>query len=349
MASPITTSNQTDSGKAKPGLKEIYSPIQADLDKNQGLFEQVLNTDNQFVLDMVRYLAQSKGKKVRTALTMMTYRACRQDAFSEQDKSYGQALVTAEAVELIHTATLIHDDVIDDSPVRRGKKTLNYRWGNEITVLMGDFVFARVFGLLARHVEPEVIQVLSLATDRLCEGEIQEVRNRFLVNLTDAEYTDTIEKKTAALMAVACESAAMLAGVDDSMRQAAKNYGMKIGTAFQVADDLLDLEASEEKLGKPQGHDIKEGKLTLPLIVALRNASAADRRRMQDLILKEDLAETEMSQLVQFIKSEGGLEYTRKRAVELVASAKKDLQALPQGSCRQSLEDLADYIIQRDF
>ena len=344
-----TSTPASQNSKPALGLEAIYAPISTDLDRNQGLFEKVLNTDNQFVLDMVRYLAQSKGKQVRSALTMLTYRACMGERFEEGSRAHEQALVTAEAVELIHTATLIHDDVIDDSPVRRGKKTLNYRWGNEITVLMGDFVFARVFGLLARRVKPEVIQVLSLATDRLCEGEIQEVRNRWLVNMTEAEYTDTIEKKTAALMAVACEAAAMLAGVDEATRVAARDYGMKIGTAFQVADDLLDLEASEEKLGKPQGHDIKEGKLTLPLIVALRQAGADKRPKIQDLVLKEDLAETEMSQVVQFIKDEGGLEYTRERADRLVNEAKKDLQSIPDGACRQSLAALADYIIRRDY
>jgi octaprenyl-diphosphate synthase len=150
-------------------------------------------------------------------------------------------------------------------------------------------------------------------------------------------------------MAVACEAAAMLAGVDAATRRAARDYGMKIGTAFQVADDLLDLEASEEKLGKPQGHDIKEGKLTLPLIVALRQAGVKQRARIQELILKEELAETEMAEVVQFIKDGGGLEYTRRRAQKLVEEARLSLQALPAGLCRDAMGGLADYIIRRDY
>src|SRR6185369_3518222 len=139
-------------------------------------------------------------------------RACPSSSTSPGSQAYQKSLVVAEAIELIHNATLVHDDIIDNSPLRRGNKTLNYQWGNEVTVLMGGFIFARVCGLLARSVESPVIQTISVATDRLCEGEIQEVRSRFLVTLTEREYLEIIEKKTAALMAVACESAALVAG-----------------------------------------------------------------------------------------------------------------------------------------
>ncbi len=330
-------------------LSELYAPIQADLNRTDHLFEEVLATDNQFVLDMVKYLAESQGKKVRTALTLLAFRACASDEKVASTVTYNQSLVTAEAVELIHNATLVHDDVIDTSDTRRGKKTLNYRWGNEITVLMGDFIFARVFGLLARHVDPKVIQIISVATDRLCEGEIQEVRARFLVTQNEAEYFDIIAKKTAALMAVACEAGALLAGRDDATQTALRDYGMKVGIAFQLADDLLDLTAPEAKLGKPNGHDIKEGKFTLPLLHSLKVCSREDRNGVQEILLKGDLAPHDVSYVMDFIKTHGGLEYTEAKAASLVQEAKDCLVSLSDSPSKTSLLGLADYIIQRDY
>lgn len=330
-------------------LTQIYAPVQQDLDRTDGLFEEVLSTDNEFVLDMVRYLGETQGKKVRAALCLLSYRACLADAVQLESESYRQSLVTAEAVELIHNATLVHDDVIDDSDTRRGRKTLNYRWGNEITVLMGDFIFARVFGLLARHVSPKVIQIISVATDRLCEGEIQEVRARFLVTQNQAEYYDIISKKTAALMAVACEAGGLLAGADETVQTALREYGANVGVAFQVADDLLDLTAPEAKLGKPNGHDIKEGKFTLPLLHALKICSREQRSEVQEVLLKHELAPHDIDFVMDFIRRHGGIVHAQKRAEELVAEAKARLSVLPDSTAKTSLLGLADYIIERDF
>src|SRR5665213_218670 len=282
-------------------LAHIYAPVQQDLDRTDSLFEEVLATDNEFVLDMVRYLGETQGKKVRAAMCLLAYRACLADAVQVDSESYRQSLVTAEAVELIHNATLVHDDVIDDSDTRRGRKTLNYRWGNEITVLMGDFIFARVFGLLARHVSAKVIQIISVATGHLCDGEIQEVRARFLVTQNQAEYYDIISKKTAALMAVACEAGALLAGADEAVQTALRDYGADVGVAFQVADDLLDLTAPEAKLGKPNGHDIKEGKFTLPLLHSLKICSREQRNEVQEVLLKNELAPHDVDFVMDFI------------------------------------------------
>ncbi len=336
-------------GDPRPDLAQIYGPVQQDLDRTDRLFEEALATDNQFVLDMVRYLGETQGKKVRAALCLLSYRACLAGAAGMDSESYRQSLVTAEAVELIHNATLVHDDVIDDSDTRRGRKTLNYRWGNEVTVLMGDFIFARVFGLLARHVSPEVIQVISVATDRLCEGEIQEVRARFMVTQNEAEYYDIIGKKTAALMAVACEAGAMLAGAEDGVRSALRRYGEGVGVAFQVADDLLDLTAPEARLGKPNGHDIKEGKFTLPLLHALKACGQGERAEVQEVLLKPELAPHDVEFVMGFIRRHGGIAHARNRAAELVREAKAEISALPESSAKAGLLGLADYIIAREF
>jgi octaprenyl-diphosphate synthase len=214
---------------------------------------------------------------------------------------------------------------------------------------MGDFIFARVFGLLARHVEPRVIQAISVATDRLCEGEIQEVRSRFLVTQNESEYFDTIEKKTAALMAVACESAGLIGGAKEEVVAALKSYGLKVGIAFQMVDDLLDLTASPEKLGKPNGHDIREGKLTLPVLHALSVCGKLERAKMQEILLKNEISDGDLSLLFSFIREQRGLEYTREKCESLIAEAKAELGVLGESQAKASLLALADYIIKRDF
>jgi geranylgeranyl pyrophosphate synthase len=339
------------SAKSAPliNIEAIYAPVSPDLQRTEKLFEQVLSTDNSFVFDMVKYLGQTQGKRIRSAMTMLSYRACLGSKVDEGSENYRQALMTAESVELIHNATLVHDDVIDDSPIRRGQKTLNYQWGNEITVLMGDFIFARVFGLLARHVEPKVIQTISVATDRLCEGEIQEVRNRFLVTQNEADYFDTIEKKTAALMAVACESAGMIAKATEEQQQALRRFGLKIGIVFQLVDDLLDLTAAPEKLGKPNGHDMREGKLTLPVLRALAVCGKLERSRIQEILLKNEISDQDLSLVFAFIREHGGLDYTRQRCEGLVEEAKAELAGFADSPAKDSLLALADYMIQREY
>lgn len=326
-------------------LAEIYLPIAEDLKKTEQLFSEVLASDNDFVLEMVRHFGQNFGKQVRAALVLLTYKACP----TAQAATYQKSLVVAEAIELIHNATLVHDDIIDNSPLRRGNKTLNYQWGNEVTVLMGDFIFARVFGLLARSVESGVIQTISVATDRLCEGEIQEVHSRFLVTLTEREYLEIIEKKTAALMAVACEAAAMVAGAHASQIAAVRRFGLKLGMAFQVVDDLLDLTAPPEKLGKPQGNDIREGKVTLPLIQALASAEPTRKAKMQELLLQDSLSDKDLADVVNFIREGKGVEYAGQKAASLIQEAKLELEALPESVAKTSLKHLADYVVAREY
>jgi geranylgeranyl pyrophosphate synthase len=330
-------------------LAEIYGPISDDLKKTEALFSEVLASDNDFVLEMVRHFGQSFGKQIRSALVLLTYRACKAGVVAPGSNGYQKSLVVAEAIELIHNATLVHDDIIDNSPMRRGAKTLNYQWGNEVTVLMGDFIFARVFGLLARSVESPVIQTISAATDRLCEGEIQEVHTRFLVNQSEAEYFEIIEKKTAALMAVACEAAALVAGAPATTLTAVRKFGLKIGMAFQVVDDLLDLQAPAEKLGKPQGHDIREGKITLPLIYALRQSEPARKAPIQDVLLKDSLSDADLASVVQFIREGKGVGYAAEKASSLVQEAKQELEILPESTAKKSLQQLADYIVAREY
>jgi geranylgeranyl pyrophosphate synthase len=314
---------------------------------NEEQIRLALLSQNQTVAEMASQITHSLGKRVRSALLMLCYQACR--AGKEVDEaSKARLMVLAESVELIHNATLVHDDIIDNSPLRRGIKTLNYAWGNELSVLMGDFLFARAFSRLAARVDPAVLQRIAQATDEICEGEIQEVRTRYLVTLSEGQYYDTIYKKTASLIAASCEAGGMVAGAGEETLRALSAYGAKVGLAFQIADDLLDLEADEAVLGKPQGHDLMEGKMTLPAILALARATSRERSSIQELLLEEPLRPAQLQRVVDFIREQKGLELARAQAMRLAAEARGTLAALPDSPALRSLEQLASYMVTRE-
>jgi geranylgeranyl pyrophosphate synthase len=333
-------------GQEARKLEDIYAPIAKDLALNEEQIRKALGSGNDTVAEMVAHLTQNMGKRVRSALVLLCNQACR--AGKPQDaRSREQAMMLAEAMELIHYATLIHDDIIDNSPLRRGVKTLNYAWGNELSVLMGDLLFARVFARLAAHVDSPIIVRVAQATDELCDGEIQEVRTRYLVTLSESQYYDTIYKKTASLIAASCEVGGMAAGAGEDTLRALGAYGAKVGLAFQIADDLLDLEADEATLGKPQGHDLLEGKMTLPVILALARATSTERAVIQELLLEDPLQPAQLQRAVEFIRAQGGIALARAQALRLVDEARGALAALPESPARRSLEDLAGYFVAR--
>ncbi len=327
-------------------LEEIYAPVAAEMDRNEEGIHRVLASANGTVSEMAAHITRSLGKRVRSALVLLSYRACRAGK-GEDASGLEQARLLAEAVELIHNATLIHDDIIDKSPLRRGVKTLHYAWGNELSVLMGDFLFARAFSRLTARVDPLTIRRVAQATDELCEGEIQEVRTRYLVTLTEAQYFDTIYKKTASLIAASCEAGGMAAGAGEDTLRALSAYGAKVGLAFQIADDLLDLEAEEQALGKPQGHDLLEGKMTLPAILALARATSRERASIQELLLEDPLQPAQLQRVVDFIRGQNGLELARAQALRLADEARGALSALPDSPALRGLEQLAGYVVAR--
>jgi geranylgeranyl pyrophosphate synthase len=327
-------------------LDAIYAPVQNSMDEVEQRLEVSLSSDTPAVAEMVAHIQKGMGKRVRSALVLLCARACQQER-PQEDASWEKALTLAEAVEMIHHATLIHDDIVDNSPLRRGHKTLNFSYGNELSVLMGDFLFARVFHRLALKVDGPIIQRIAEATHQLCEGEIQEVRSRYLVTLSEAQYDQIIERKTASLMAVSCEVAGMAMKADASVLRALAAYGKKVGMAFQIADDILDLEGSEASLGKPKGHDLLEGKITLPAIYALARASRSERASIQEILLEDPIQPAQLERVVQFIKAQGGLDLARARATRLVAEARGALAALPLSVSRKALEDLAGFFIER--
>lgn len=289
-------------------MEEFTEPVRADLDEFKRKLNQSLKGDSPLVSSIARHLLKSRGKRMRPAFLFLTSRAA--DNFAEQ------SVDASLAIELIHTATLLHDDVVDESELRRGQETVNAQWTNLISVLMGDYLFAKAFRIMVSTGSVDLMRVISHATERVSVGELRQIEEIGNYDLSEEEYLGIIADKTASLFSVSCEAGPILLKRGKSDRESFANFGEKVGTAFQIADDLLDFVGQAEITGKISGNDVLTGKITLPLIQALNRVSKASR----DEIIKkiQDPNGQETFDLVhQFVLNEGGIEYAARRADEL--------------------------------
>jgi octaprenyl-diphosphate synthase len=253
----------------------------------------------------------------------------------------------ASVVEFIHTATLLHDDVVDGAVLRRGQDSANTVWGNEASVLVGDFLFAKSFSIMVRGGSLPILQALSDATTMMAEGEVLQLVSTCDLDLAEERYIEVVQNKTAVLLAAACRCGAILGGVPAEQEEALADFGMDLGIAFQFMDDALDYVADEAEFGKARGHDLLEGKVTLPLIHALRCCSEDQRRRVEEIVAGDDLPEADLAEVIALIDAFDGIGYTRQRARELVERAKASLAVFAPGTARDALCELADYVVQR--
>ena len=240
--------------------------------------EKLLTTRIPFIRDVVHHLTKSGGKRIRPILVILSSRLC--GCRSDEHLPY------AAIVEFIHTATLLHDDVVDNAETRRGAATANILWGNEPSVLVGDFLFTKSFDLMVAHHNEEILKVMSKATTDLAEGEIMELLKTSDAQTLEEEYYEVIASKTAVLLSAACEIGALLGGVEHEKRIALRDFGFHMGMAFQLTDDLLDYTSTDRTLGKDAGRDLKEGKVTLPLIHALKTATQTERESIEENLSK---------------------------------------------------------------
>ncbi|HJT22966.1 MAG TPA: polyprenyl synthetase family protein, partial [bacterium] len=260
-------------------LAELTAPIQNDLNRVEQTIAEALRSDNLFIQQMVDYLADSSGKRIRPALAILSAKYC--------GEVTAETIALGAALEMIHVATLIHDDIIDNSETRRKQKTLNFKWGNEVSVLMGDYMFASSFYLMAKKLPKDVLGALADTTNIICRGEISETFHRFNAGLTEKQYLQVIEEKTASLFAASCRTGAMLAEGDEAVVESLYHFGWGIGMAFQVIDDTLDFVGKESRVGKPVMSDFREGKLTLPVIHCLNSATKAEKEKLVEIILSK--------------------------------------------------------------
>jgi len=318
-------------------IEIILSPIAPKIKRYSDLLEKTLTTDSDFIYQITDHLFSRTGKRLRPGLIFLSGGHADNDSL----------IYAAVAIELIHVATLLHDDVIDQSDKRRGIETVNYRWNNLVSVLMGDYLFARSFKLLVDSGSPKLLDRFSKATQRVSIGELNQVYATGNFDLAEKAYLDIIADKTASLFACACEAGAICDGGDEKKERALRDFGEYLGIAFQITDDLLDLIGEPTKTGKQLGSDIREGWVTLPLIYALRNGGNTYKDQLVKLY-KKGLTQGEFEEVVKFVRDSGGIDYADQEARKFSQRAKEVVAGLSGLDYKDNLLQLADYAVARD-
>jgi octaprenyl-diphosphate synthase len=318
-------------------LARVQDLIGTELREVEQFFLDEVTSRHPFVSEVLEHMAGYRGKRLRPVLLLLSGLAC---GGLEQPH-----LVLAAVVEMIHTATLVHDDVLDEATTRRHVATVNSRWTNETSVLLGDYLFTHAFHLASSFGDATACRMIGRATNIVCEGEMAQVADRGNMSLTEEQYLDIIEAKTAELCAISCYLGGHYAGASPAVCDALDGFGRSLGIAFQIADDLLDVAGSEQTTGKSLGTDLTKQKLTLPVIHLLGQVSARRSAEIRELLSRPD--QHTRSALLPILESTGALRYARSRADEFTVAARQHLAALPESPARQLLEDMADFVIAR--
>ena len=320
-------------------LKEIARPIEHHLEPFDRVFSQSLKSKIGLVDLVTKYIVRQKGKKVRPLLVLLSAELCG----GVNEKTYrGAALV-----EILHTATLIHDDVVDDADTRRGIASINAVWKNKIAVLMGDYLLAKGLLLSLDHDDFRFLKITSTAVRRMSEGEIHQIQKSRQLDMDEATYMRIIGDKTASLLSTCCEIGSTSSSDDPAKHGMLRGYGEHVGLAFQIRDDLLDYVGRKSITGKPTGLDLSEKKLTLPLIHAITRAPKKEGRDVIAMI-KSGGKKMRVHEIVEFVTRYGGLEYAAGRAVHYAALAKSDIGTLPESPAKRSLLAFADFVVERE-
>lgn len=320
-------------------MEKALQLLQDDMQLVTSQFRQDLDSDVSLIRKVGEYVLASGGKRIRPMLLLL----CARMSGYRGRKAIGLGSV----VEFIHTATLLHDDVVDSAVLRRGSASANAVWGNEASVLVGDFLFAKSFSIMVRDGNLEILKALSDATTMMAEGEVLQLISTCDLDLTLERYLDVVRNKTAVLISAACQCGGILGGVSPEQEEALKEAGMELGIAFQLMDDALDYVADENEFGKAKGHDLEEGKMTLPLIETVRCCQPEERERVGEIIEEEELSPEGLEYVIGLIEKYDGIGYTRRKAQEFVGQAKERLAVFPDVEEKEALFELADYIVSR--
>ena len=277
---------------------------------NQNVVRQ-LHSEVPLIENIGQYLIEAGGKRIRPLLVLLCARAFRYQG--------DQHVNLATVIEFLHTATLLHDDVVDMSEMRRGQPTANVQWGNPSSVLVGDFIYSRAFQLLVHIADMKIMKVMATTTNKISEGEVLQLVNQHNVAASESDYMNVIHNKTAILFAAACSSAAILSATDTAIQEKLHNFGLQVGMAFQLIDDVLDYNGDSETLGKNVGDDLAEGKPTLPLIYVIQNGNPEQKQLITTAIEQGGL--DHLDEIITVVKDSGALEYTRQKAEERIAIA----------------------------
>jgi len=328
-------------GSLKQKIIEQAAP---DLKKIENSLEQNLNPNLKLVKEIASHLLFSGGKRLRPLLMVHSARLC---GYNPSGYNHDFEFEFSTIFEYLHAATLLHDDVVDEAQIRRGKKAAHTKWSAPKVVLTGDFLLATALDIAARTKEPGIISIIAQITKDMSQGEIDQLDKKGKLDLSEQEYLEIIRRKTAVLIQGACKSGAILAKTAKEKQDALDQYGFHLGMAFQMADDLLDYTASAKELGKNPGADISEGKLTLPLIHSLANASSKDKKWMENFITSSDFSSNLFEKLKEKLYEYRGIEYTDQKARDHVKKAKACLNVFHDCQSRELLCQIADYSIER--
>ena len=331
----MRTARGTDA--LKEALREIQAPVRSQLDLTVEEMWRIVAMDGELMPDVTQHLMGMKGKMFRPTLLLLS---------SETEGQSSDAAVTmAAVVELIHLATLVHDDAVDHSALRRGMPTINAIFSHEVSVIFGDFLYSRALLELVERGDLEPLRVFTRASNQLTLGEIRQLAAVDRLGFSEQDYDKLIKHKTAVLFRAACEVGS-LSGAPRH-REALARFGERLGMAFQVADDLIDYTERQETSGKPGGQDLKEHKVTLPLIAALRRLAPSARARVEALFAAPEPADALVEEVVGIVAEAGGLEYARARGEEFAQQAEEALATLPESSARAALADAIAYVMNR--
>ncbi|WP_274892577.1 polyprenyl synthetase family protein [Thermoanaerobacterium sp. R66] len=318
-------------------LFDKYEFIKEDMKKIDEFILANVKTNSPTIKKAIDDLVLSGGKRIRPLLVIAI---ARMGEYSEE-----KIIPIAASIEIMHMATLIHDDIIDDSKMRRGQKSVQSKYGKETAVFTGDFLFSQAFNLIADIISKENLKLIAKGVKAICEGEIEQFDNRYNLDLSIKKYLKRIYRKTALLFAISCESGASQAGLPKEMIRAMRHFGLEIGTAFQIVDDILDYEGVERVVGKPLGSDLLNGIYTLPLIYALKT----DRKKVIEGILrKRDLSRRDVNRIIKEVKLSGGIDYAKELALKYVKKAIKYLEVIPDCEQKSLMMDIADDVLKRN-
>ncbi len=320
-------------------LSRFQAPVKRELEALEGDFREALKSDIPLIRKISDALAEAPGKRIRPNILFLASRS--------SGGSPEKAATAGLAVELIHTATLLHDDFLDGHMTRRGRPTVYARWGSDAALIMGDFLYSKAFSRLGEAGLDGAMEVLARVTNLMSIGEMIQLQHRRDINVSEEGYMELIYRKTASLFAAASECGALTGGDSKGHRTLLSRFGENIGLAFQITDDLFDYLAADVSIGKPIASDFVEGRVTLPLITAFRNAPEKDKKRVSDLFHGGVDSEEQWREIVGFVRDHGGVEYSFRKAQELGRKAKDALCSISPSPERDALCYAADYVIER--
>ncbi len=320
-------------------LTRIDSFIGDELREVEKIFYRELDSWHPYISDILRHATRFRGKRLRPILLLLSAKST--GGINDNHR------VLAAVVEMIHSATLIHDDVLDEAKTRRHIVTVNSRWNTETSVLFGDYLFTHSFHLASSLESTLACRLIGRATNVICEGELSQIHERGNCDLSEECYFKIIDRKTAELCAICCRLGAHYGQMDEGVVKSLADYGRSLGIAFQIADDVLDLVGNEHETGKSLGTDLKKKKMTLPLIRLLERCSEQDTARIRDLLARPD--DETWPQLAHYLDQSDAIEYSQLRAGEYAADAARHLDKLPDSTAKQLLEDIVHFVTQRSF